>query len=77
MEALNPMAKKGRPKTIKRKQAQRMSLSFSDQAWEILNAVEEGRRSDWVSQLISVYGPHLAFWGKGAYGDGHRRNSGG
>lgn len=37
----------------------RMSVSFSDQAWEILQHVKPGKISELVSMSVSIAGPQF------------------
>lgn len=49
------MKKIGRPK--KENKQNRMSVSFSKEAWEILQLVEPGRRSELISLVFAAYAP--------------------
>lgn len=49
------MKKKGRPKTKINSQQNRLSVSFTDKAAEILKIIKDGKKSEAISYLLEKY----------------------
>lgn len=71
------MTKLGRPRKHS-KPVERMSISFSPEAWDILNLVQPGKRSELISYCVSAYAmsfPQFFAPPKKGKSRGHNRRS--